>query len=473
MSMDMMSTKPRPDTRLTPIKTSRMTLATTPSLHQKSRCPPLLPVDCLAAAILLTLLWSVLSNKPFSADGASFFIEILRSRDFSHIAWSRQFAYYLAEWPIVLALHCGLKNAASLRFLFCLGCILPFVFAYLIVRMQVKRGAPAALLPGYLFAMLSITLPNDFLLVGESQFLLPLTWPMLAYLLQPERFSSAMWLLPIALSALLTRIYETQAVTLALLGLILLFRSREQLIVLAQKRRYLELGLIGVCIALWVLGSVIAAYWIIYPRDPANRGAFLHGLAHAAQNAVFDTSMLAALCFAIGLRVPKTRAVLVAVLLAVSYLCWRDRFDLFDAHISFDSRVLTLLWLPPLIALTVWRLEACTVTSSIALWFALVSVAPLAVDFAGTNVWRDYARQVTTWVASRDDGLVPASVHQLDRHPASWSWTFPSLSIALGAPHVGSVLENAPGIAWQPFDPKIELPLASFAGYRGTLVRKP
>jgi hypothetical protein len=449
-----------------------MTLATSPSLHSKSRHSPLLPIDCLAAAILVTLVWSILSNKPFSADGASFFIEILRSRDVSHIAWSRQFAYDLGQWPLVLALHCGVENATLLRFIFGLGYVWPFVLAYLIVRMQVKNGAPDALLPGYLFGMLSITLPNDFLLVGESQFLLPLAWPMLAYLQQPGRFSSAMWLLPIALSVLLTRMYETQAVTLALFALILLVRSRAQLTALAQKRRYLELSLIGLCIALWALGSAIAAYWIIYPRDPANRGAFVHGLAHAAQNPVFVTSMLAALCFFIGLRVPKTRAVLVTVLVAISYLCWRERFDLFNAHISFDSRVLTLLWLPPLIALSVWRFEGRTVTAGAALWFAVVSAAPLAVDLAGTNVWRDYARQVTDWAAGRDDGLVPASVHRLDRHPASWNWTFPSLSIALGAPHVGSVLENAPDVAWQPFNPATELPLASFAGYRGALARQ-
>lgn len=450
-----------------------MTLATSRTPHQQSRFSPLLPIDCLAAAILCTLLWSVLSNKPFSADGASFFIEILRSHDVNHIAWSRQFSYDLGQWPLVLALHCGLTNAAVLRFLFGFGYVLPFILAYLIVRMQMKSGAPAALLPAYLFGALSITLPNDFLLVGESQFLLPLAWPMLAYLLQPGRFSPIAWLLPVVLSALLTRMYETQAVTLALFALILLFRSRAQLTALARQRRYLTLGLIGLCVALWALGSAIAAYWILFPRDPANRSAFLEGLAHTAQNAVFDTSMLAALCFLIGLRIPKTRGVLIASLLAISYLCWRERFDLFNAHISFDSRVLTLLWLPPLIALSVWRLEARTVTFSVALWFAAVSVAPLAVDLASTSVWRDYAHQVTDWAARRDAGLVPASVHRLDRHPASWNWTFPSLSIALGAPHVGSVLENAPGVAWQPFNPATELPLASFAGYRGTLARHP
>jgi hypothetical protein len=450
-----------------------MTSAPSLQLHRKSRYSPLFPIDCLAGAILLTLLWSVLSNKPFSAEGALFFIEILRSRDVSHIAWSRQFAYDLGQWPLVLALQCGVENARLLRFIFGLGYVWPFVLAYLIVRMQVKKGASAALLPGYLFGMLSITLPNDFLLVGESQFLLPLAWPMLAYLLQPDRFSPAAWLLPIALSVLLTRMYETQAVTLAFFGLVLLIRSRAQLAALAQKRRYLELSLIGACTALWALGCAIAAYWIIYPRDPANRGAFLHGLAHTAQNAVFDTSMLAALCFVVGLRVPRARALLIILLFGISYLCWRERFDLFNAHISFDSRVLTLLWLPPLMALSAWRREARTVTYSVALWFAVVSAAPLVVDLAGTDVWRDYARQVTDWAVGREDGLVPASVHRLDRHPASWNWTFPSLSIALGAPHVGSVLENAPGVAWQPFNPATELPLASFAGYRGTLARQP
>ncbi|REE22625.1 MULTISPECIES: hypothetical protein [unclassified Paraburkholderia] len=472
MSMSMFTDVDKaPHTRLTPIKTIRVTLAS-PNLHPKSRYSPLLPIDCLAAAILITLVWSVLSNKPFSADGASFFIEILRSRDVSHIAWSRQFSYDLGQWPIVLALHCGLENATLLRFIFGLGYLLPFIFAYLIVRMQVKKGAPVALLPAFLFGMLSITLPNDFLLIGESQFLLPLAWPMLAYLLQPGRFSATAWLLPVALSVLLTRMYETQAVTLALFGLILLTRSRAHLTALVRQQRYVTLSLLGLCIALWALGAAIAAYWIIYPRDLANRGAFLHGIQHTGQNPVLGASMLAALCFVIGLRKPKARAALGTVLVAISYLCWRERFDLFNAHISFDSRVLTLLWLPPLIALSVWGGEARKVTFGAALWFAVVSIAPLAVDLAGTDVWRDYAGQVTDWAARRDDGLVPASVHRLDQHPASWNWTFPSLSIALGAPHVGSVLENAPDVAWQPFNPATELPLAAFAGYRGTLARR-
>jgi hypothetical protein len=189
-------------------------------------------------------------------------------------------------------------------------------------------------------------------------------------------------------------------------------------------------------------------------------------------NPVLQMTVVSLVFFFAGIRFPKARAILVAIALSVAYLVCRDRFALFTAQASFDSRILVLS-LPILIGLSVWISPKFPLTTLGSVWFSVIFLLPVAVDVAGTDVWRDFLQKVQVVAASQDDGFVPASVHGLDQHPASWSWTFPSLSIVLAAPHVASILENSKDIKWQPFDPKAQLPLPAFAGYGRSLARRP
>jgi hypothetical protein len=425
--------------------------------------------DYLFLAILLTMVWSAVNGKQFSADGAFYFVQILETQDFTYIAWHRQFANYLTQWPLVLALHLGVSAPTFLRLVFGIGHVYPFLLAYLVLRWQIRQGAAQSLLYTYLFGLLAITLPSDFVLMGEHQLLLPLCWPILAFLLEPRRFSLSAWFLPLTLSFLLTRIYEPVIAAFGLFFVILITSSRKELVQIAEERNYRLLWAVSVCVVLWMVGCGIALDGIVHPRDPANRTAFLSAIGHVVQNPVLAITAVALVLFVLGSRFRRSQPILLLVLLSLTYVIWLKRFAIFSAQISFDSRVLVFLLMPGIIATSAWPLRNTVLTGNQRLWFAAIFIAPVLADLAGTNVWQDFAERVSRLAMCEEQGLVPASVHQLDRHPASWNWTFPSLSIVLGAPTVGSVLENNENVKWQPFDPKVNLPLPLFAGYHGVL----
>jgi hypothetical protein len=174
--------------------------------------------------------------------------------------------------------------------------------------------------------------------------------------------------------------------------------------------------------------------------------------------------------FAAGLRYPKARIPLVAVAFLITCIVWHMRFAVFSAQISFDSRVMVLA-LPVLMCFTAWARPISIRSIRVDIWFCAIFLFPVIVNVEGTTVWRDFAGKVAGFATSEAHGrLIPASVHQLDQHPASWIWTFPSLSIVLGAPHVGAILENSPGSSYEPFDPAGQLPVPSFASYASSVI---
>lgn len=427
-----------------------------------------LAVDLLFLASLLALIWSIVNGKQFSADGAWYFMSILQSKDFTYIAWNRQFANYLTQWPLVASLRLGLSSPGVLRLLFGLGHLLPFALAYAALKWQVRRGSEPALLYTYVFGILTITLSSDFVLMGEHQLLLPLAWPVLAFLMRPRLFNLAEWSLAVVLSFLLIRIYEPALVVFVCFFLVVFTSGRKDLKAALLQRNYGLILAVMLCMLCWLAGMRISVDGILHPRDPANRSAFAAAIVHVVVNPVLQMSAVSLVCFIAGMRFPKARLAWFAIAAFVAFGLYRERFSLFNAQVSFDSRVLILL-LPILIALAAWILPKFPLSARLSArdsrWFGAIFLCSIVVNVAGTNVWRDFAHKVEALARGRDDGLVPASVHRLDQSPLGWVWAFPSLSITLGAPHVGSVLLNGENAGWQPFDPKTELPLPSFAGY--------
>jgi hypothetical protein len=315
------------------------------------------------------------------------------------------------------------------------------------------------------FGLLAITLASDFILAGEHQLLLPLCWPVLAFLTHPRLSGPVGWCIAVVLSFLLVRIYEPALLIFLLFFLAVLTRGHGDLRSALLQKHYALLFTVFLCMLCWVTGICISLDGILHPRDPGNRNSFAAAIPHVAANPVFQMTAISLVIFIAGIRFPKVGATLLLMALFLSYLAWRDRFALFTAQVSFDSRVLVLLILPSLIGLAVWILPKFALSRHESFWFCAVFLFPVIVNVVGTDVWRDFAQKVRMLTASQDDGLIPASVHRLNQNPASWSWTLPSLSIVLGAPHVGSILENGDDVKWQPFDPKTELPIPAFAGY--------
>ena len=79
--------------------------------------------------ILLALLIAVVSDKHLSSDGANYFVLILETHTFFYSDWSRQFAANLSQLPLVLSVNAGLKDIPTLRIVFGVSILVPWLLA--------------------------------------------------------------------------------------------------------------------------------------------------------------------------------------------------------------------------------------------------------------------------------------------------------------------------------------------------------
>jgi hypothetical protein len=414
------------------------------------------------------MVFAVANEKQFATDGAFYFIRILQEKDFTYTDWHRQFSNYLSQWPLVLSLHFGANNPKFLKTIFGIGLLLPYFATYLIARWQTRKGVPQYFLYAYVFGLVAITLSSDFVLYGEHQLVLPLTWPILGYLLYPRNFPvSSLWV-PVLFSFFMVLTYQPVVVVFILFLITAFVSCRNSVIFDGEAiKKYKVVGTL--LFIFWVIGIAVALHGILFPRSLENRSSFIAGIYYTALNPVLQTALASLLGFLICLRFPRARPILVGIGIVAGIFIWNYRFSLFSAYISFSSRALVLLLLPPLILLTMWAVKNFSISREHGLWLAAFLMLPILANIASTNVWHDFSEKIRDLAVCGSDELIPASEHRLNSHPASWSWTFPSLSIVLGSPHVRSILENADG-AWQPFDPKFTLPIPEFAGYSRKLL---
>lgn len=186
------------------------------------RLTHLMPAACFIFAAWIAA--AICSSRCLYADGAHEFVRVLQARDFVALMWSRHFAFYIYEFPLVLAIKLGVTNLAWLRLAFGLGCFLPWPLAMICCRWispenfwLVALGCAA----GYLNAA--------FMAVGEHILAHALFWPALFVLLfaRPLKPLAAVILLASAVGMLFS--YESQIFLCAPLALLALWRfSREK-----------------------------------------------------------------------------------------------------------------------------------------------------------------------------------------------------------------------------------------------------
>ena len=181
-----------------------------------------MPAACFIFAAWIAA--AICSSRCLYADGAHEFVRVLQARDFVALMWSRHFAFYIYEFPLVLAIKLGVTNLAWLRLAFGLGCFLPWPLAMICCRWispenfwLVALGCAA----GYLNAA--------FMAVGEHILAHALFWPALFVMLfaRPLKPMAAVILLASAVGMLFS--YESQIFLCAPLALLALWRfSREK-----------------------------------------------------------------------------------------------------------------------------------------------------------------------------------------------------------------------------------------------------
>lgn len=415
--------------------------------------------------ISLPLINSFYFEKHLSADGVAYFCAILDSKDFTYIAWSRQFANYLTEWPLVIAVQLGITDIPTLIKWFAFGIYLPYIISFLLC-IYALRDENKALLLFFLASMVAINLSVDYILAGEHHVMVNMSWPIIFILLRRNRLTLMDGFLLWILLIIFSRLFESALVPALIYSVICFvrlyyYKSKEQKVIM--------IGAISLCFVV----SAISLYFIINPRDAANREYFIQGLKVPFKN----PEVLAAACFivvyTIGL-ILKSRLVIIS---AVSPLIIYAIFRLFVDHsvsasVSFASRTLSVTLLPVLLvgAILVWYFKSELDRTGI-LTFVVFIMVMIAGNLYNTNSWKDFRHEVKQLVKTHE-GYIPIEETRLKDNPNRWSWNNTQLGLVWSAPLVKAIILNQQNVLWEPFNPREKLILKNYLQYDDFFISK-
>jgi hypothetical protein len=461
-----------------------------------------MPAACLIFAAWIVA--AIFSSRCLYADGAHEFVRVLQARGFVSFMWSRHFAFYIYEFPLVLAIKLGVTNLAWLRLAFGLGCFLPWPLAMVCCRWISPRHF-------WLVALgcAAGCLNAAFMAVGEHILAHALFWPPLFAILfaRPLKPMAAVILLASAVGMLFS--YESQLFLCAPLALLALWRS--------WREKSDGSGRIWVVFlaaaALFLAGVAIGLCAVLMPELPRNFTGFKAGTLEIwthpgwtlAWTIVWAGLMLAA-CFSERVwHILSGKGGFYLLFAAVAVwgawpLLAPDRLD---NGVQYDNRALNLLvplallpvalilrfrpqWLEfrrerlvPLVAAmfiaqSLWQISATANWCCDVVWMREILAAK-----SGIVKVRSTALAV--------DGMEGRELYR-DAMGGRFDWVWPCLSISL-APNqkinclICSEVYLDPGIRrqfWQPFDPlkpetlpNLERYGLDFSGYTDAVRKMP
>ncbi len=447
----------------------------------KSETPERPAFDLMRAAGIIFGLWilaAILSSRCLYADGSHEFIRVLDAQNFALLMWSRHFAFYIYEFPLVLAIKLGVTDLSWLRFAFGLGCFLPWPLAlFCCWRISPKNFwlAAAGCAAGYLNAA--------FMAVGEHIVAHALFWPALFVLLfaRPLNFFAAAVLVASATGMLFS--YESQIVLCVPLALLALWRAWE----LKNEPGNFRWIIFAMATAVFLAGTCIGLCGIFFPELPGNLQGFKSGtlgiLKHMGWTFGCTTvwaGLLLVVCFskraAQFITLKAVRYVLFALLLVWGTwpLLAPGRLD---NAVQFDNRSLDLLvpmallpvallarfrahWLEPRRKLLVQFVAALWIAQS--LW----QISTTVIWYREVVFMREFLAAKKGIIPLRQTTLASDKMQGGDVRPDAFGgrfeWTWPCLSISVATTtNINSLICSEIFLdpqfinagCWQPFDP--------------------
>ena len=271
-----------------------------------------------------------------------------------------------------------------------------------------------------------------------------------------------LWILLIIFS----RLYESALIPALIYSVICLarlyyYKSKEQKVIIA--------GALSLCFIV----SAISFYFIINPRDTANRESFIYGVIVTLINPEALTAACFVVVYTIGLILKSRLTIISAVFPLIIYALFRLFVDHgVTASVSFSSRTLSITLLPILLvgAILVRYFKSELDGTGILTFVAFIMVM-VAGNLYNTNNWKDFRHEVKQLVKTHE-GYIPIQETNLNNNPYRWSWNNTELGLVWSAPRVKAIILNQQNLRWEPFNPREKLILKNYLQYDDFFISK-
>ena len=413
-------------------------------------------------AVISAALWiGFAADTYFASDGSFYFAIILDNATFTNIAPSRAHAEYLTQWPLVMAVRSGVTDQATLEMFFGLGIWFPWVLSF-VISLYATRERPA-LIFFFLISMVSLNLSAWCLIYGEHLTLLSLAWPIFYFGILRRRLNLMEQLLTALLLVAHLKLYETTLVSGAIFTVIFAFRAWVEK---SPRERWGSAALASLALA----SVLIAVTWILFPRDPENRGHFLGAIIASLAHPYPWIGVSFVVLNTVGLLFSSSRALLAAWIVPLVIGGMSLLLPGILGGISFSTRTLTLTALPLLMVITfLFSLSRLKLTKDLALSVSAVVVGISLLHVRHLQSWVSFKGEFQA-ILQEEKGFVDPADHGAIDH---WGWTNPLLSYVWAEGEVKAVILNRNfEDGYEPFDPFTEMVMEKYLDQKPTFLRE-
>ncbi len=426
--------------------------------------PRLIRVYAVALfAVISGALWAGFSaDTYFASDGSFYFAIILDNGTFTNIAPSRAHAEFLTQWPLVLAVRSGVTDLATLERIFGLGIWFPWVLSFGI-SLYATRERPA-LIFFFLISLVSLNLAAWCLIYGEHLVLLSLAWPIFFFGIVRRPLTVLEQVITAALLIAHLKLYETTLVSGSIFTVIFAFRAW------VEKNPRERWGS-GILAALALASVVIAVTWILFPRDPENRGHFLGAILASLLHPYPWMGVSFVVLNFLGVIFSSRKLLLAGWVAPLAIGVVSIFAPGIMGGISFSTRTLTLTALPLLLFATVlFSLSKFKLTKRWAVSISALVIGISLLHVRHLQTWVEFKSEFTGILKEENGFVDPADHGDIDH----WGWTNPLLSYVWSEGEIKAVILNRNfKDGYEPFDPFTEMVMEKYLTKKPDFLKDP
>jgi hypothetical protein len=413
------------------------------------------------ATVILFSSWimACIAYRGLYADGANYFLWILSTGDFFHVADTRLSATYLTQLPLVLALKAGITSTSFLLRLYTASLMAVPLLAFVAATWIARRDG--LLTAANVVVLAACFYPTSFGSIGEYHLLYALFWLTFVLLVTgvADRFLGAAALPAIALVVM--KSYEMAVVLCPFLVALCLWRALRSDDPAARPVLLLTAYLFAFGAWFGLVGGVLIA----------NSGAdgFASALGRFFENQVLLQQLALATLAALAALVPYRAPRWAAALALVAGLAWfvyhqAQPGDELGLGVTTEQRAqVWLILLAVCLLLLIARATPLRNVAAHPLPAPMILVLPLlaagTIDAIDTHDWRGYLDELCAELRGADGAAGSEDFFAGRRvRKMRYEWEYPTLSVLLRPPGSDRILLHPDYDGWLPFDPRTEVP---------------